>query len=251
MARQLGYRCAAQAHFLLRPRPDRVVVRTRDAPRHDQRLLPGQRAHGAARPAGICRTAADAARPLSADGRADRARAGDPGHHRTGARPGDRRPRDGGVAPAGAVRRDSLQRHAPRGRAPDVHCRGHADVLADHRGDRVASSLAHVAGRGAAVHAGGDTAAGRRGARPHLLARPLLRILPRTTATCSHASFYEYYPHAPRLVASLTPVIDQTVAGAVLMILGKATLAVAAIAVFARWFGSEQRADQAHIILSD
>ena len=30
--------------------------------------------------------------------------------------------------------------------------------------------------------------------------------------------------------------IDQTVAGAVLMIFGKATMVVAAIAVFARWF---------------
>ena len=66
----------------------------------------------------------------------------------------------------------------------------------------------------------------------------------------SRVPFYEYYTHAPRLVASLTPVIDQTVAGAVLMILGKATLAVAAIAVFTRWFGSEQRADQTHAIPS-
>ena len=60
----------------------------------------------------------------------------------------------------------------------------------------------------------------------------------------SRVPFYEYYTHAPRLIASLTPVIDQTIAGAVLMILGKATLAVAAIAVFVRWFGSEQRADR-------
>jgi putative membrane protein len=60
----------------------------------------------------------------------------------------------------------------------------------------------------------------------------------------SRVPFYEYYTHAPRLVSSLTPVIDQTLAGAVLMILGKATLAVAAIAVFVRWFGGEQRADQ-------
>src|SRR4029077_11217705 len=67
----------------------------------------------------------------------------------------------------------------------------------------------------------------------------------------SRVPFYEYYAHAPRLVSSLTPLIDQTLAGAVLMILGKATLAIAAIAVFVRWFGSEQRADQAHIILSD
>jgi cytochrome c oxidase assembly factor CtaG len=66
----------------------------------------------------------------------------------------------------------------------------------------------------------------------------------------SRVPFYEYYTHAPRLVASLTPIIDQTVAGAVLMILGKATLAVAAIAVFFRWFGAEHRADQIHVIPS-
>jgi putative membrane protein len=60
----------------------------------------------------------------------------------------------------------------------------------------------------------------------------------------SRVPFYEYYTHAPRLVASLTPLIDQTVAGAVLMVLGKATMAVAAIAVFVKWFGSEQRADR-------
>jgi putative membrane protein len=63
----------------------------------------------------------------------------------------------------------------------------------------------------------------------------------------SRVPFYEYYTHAPRLIPSLTPVIDQTVAGAVLMILGKATLAVAAIAVFTRWFGSEHRADQVDV----
>jgi putative membrane protein len=66
----------------------------------------------------------------------------------------------------------------------------------------------------------------------------------------SRVPFYEYYTYAPRLIVSLTPVIDQTVAGAVLMILGKATLAVAAIAVFTRWFGSEQRADRTHAIPS-
>jgi cytochrome c oxidase assembly factor CtaG len=59
----------------------------------------------------------------------------------------------------------------------------------------------------------------------------------------SRVPFYDFYVHAPRLIASLTPVIDQTVAGAVLMILGKATLTVAAIAVFFRWFSAEHRAD--------
>ena len=60
----------------------------------------------------------------------------------------------------------------------------------------------------------------------------------------SRVPFYDFYVHAPRLVASLTPVVDQTVAGAVLMTLGKATLAVAAIAVFFRWFGAEHSEDR-------
>jgi cytochrome c oxidase assembly factor CtaG len=55
----------------------------------------------------------------------------------------------------------------------------------------------------------------------------------------SRVPFYEYYTHAPRLVASLTPLIDQTVAGAILMIFGKATIAIAAIAVIARWFEAD------------
>jgi putative membrane protein len=61
----------------------------------------------------------------------------------------------------------------------------------------------------------------------------------------SRVPFYEYYTHAPRLIASLTPLIDQTVAGAVLMIFGKLTMSIAAIAVFVRWFGSEHREDMA------
>jgi putative membrane protein len=64
----------------------------------------------------------------------------------------------------------------------------------------------------------------------------------------SRVPFYEYYVHAPRLVSSLTPLIDQTVAGAVLMILGKAMLAVVAAAIFFRWFGADHRADQSHAI---
>jgi len=60
----------------------------------------------------------------------------------------------------------------------------------------------------------------------------------------SRVPFYEYYAHASRLFSGFTAVIDQTVAGAVLMIVGKVTLAVAAIAVFFRWFGAEHRADR-------
>jgi cytochrome c oxidase assembly factor CtaG len=60
----------------------------------------------------------------------------------------------------------------------------------------------------------------------------------------SRVPFYDFYARAPRLIAGFTPLIDQTVAGSVLMILGKATLAVAALTIFFRWFGSEQRADR-------
>ena len=64
----------------------------------------------------------------------------------------------------------------------------------------------------------------------------------------SREPFYEFYAHVPRLVDSITPVVDQTLAGAVLMVLGKATMLVIGLAVFFRWFGSEHRADQAGLV---
>jgi cytochrome c oxidase assembly factor CtaG len=63
----------------------------------------------------------------------------------------------------------------------------------------------------------------------------------------SRVPFYEYYTHVPRLVASLDPVTDQTVAGAVLMTLGKLTMGVAAVAVFIRWFAGEQEEDRLRV----
>jgi len=60
----------------------------------------------------------------------------------------------------------------------------------------------------------------------------------------SRVTFYSYYAEAPRLVASYTAVIDQTIAGAVLMVFGKVTLGIAAAVVFFRWFAAEQRADR-------
>lgn len=60
----------------------------------------------------------------------------------------------------------------------------------------------------------------------------------------SRVPFYEFYVTAPRVIDGFTPLIDQTMAGSVLMILGKATLAVAALTVFFRWFGREQRVDR-------
>ena len=63
----------------------------------------------------------------------------------------------------------------------------------------------------------------------------------------SRVPFYDFYVHVPRLVSSLTPLIDQTLAGAVLMVLGKATMGVAALAVFFRWFGGEHLTDRARL----
>ena len=63
----------------------------------------------------------------------------------------------------------------------------------------------------------------------------------------SRVPFYEYYTHAPRLIPGYTALIDQTIAGVVLMIFGKVTLGIAAGVVFFRWFGAEQAADRAGI----
>ena len=60
----------------------------------------------------------------------------------------------------------------------------------------------------------------------------------------SRVPFYEYYTHVPRLLVGFTALIDQTIAGAVLMILGKITMGVAAVVIFYRWFGAEHRADR-------
>ena len=60
----------------------------------------------------------------------------------------------------------------------------------------------------------------------------------------SRVPFYEFYTHAPRLIEGFTSVIDQTIAGAVLMIFGKVTMAVAALAIFFRWFGAEHGSDR-------
>jgi putative membrane protein len=60
----------------------------------------------------------------------------------------------------------------------------------------------------------------------------------------SRVPFYEFYTHVPRLIAGVTPLVDQTIAGAVLMVFGKLTMALAALVVFFRWFGVEQAEDR-------
>ena len=60
----------------------------------------------------------------------------------------------------------------------------------------------------------------------------------------SRVAFYDFYTHVPRLIEGLTPLIDQTIAGAVLMIFGKVTAGIAAAVILYRWFGAEHRADR-------
>ena len=60
----------------------------------------------------------------------------------------------------------------------------------------------------------------------------------------SRVPFYEFYTTVPRLIPGFSALIDQTIAGAVLMIVGKVTLGIAALTVFFRWFGAEQAEDR-------
>src|SRR5215470_2247746 len=59
----------------------------------------------------------------------------------------------------------------------------------------------------------------------------------------SRTPFYEFYVRAPRLVPGLDPLVDQRVAGAILMLFGKSSYFIGAVVVFLRWFSAEQRAD--------
>jgi cytochrome c oxidase assembly factor CtaG len=56
----------------------------------------------------------------------------------------------------------------------------------------------------------------------------------------SRVPFYTFYEHAPRLVESLTVVADQTLSGAVLMLVGKVSYAIAMLAIFFRWIERER-----------
>jgi putative membrane protein len=55
----------------------------------------------------------------------------------------------------------------------------------------------------------------------------------------SRVPFYDFYVHAPRVVAALTPVADQTLGGAVLMFFGKVSYAIAMLVIFFRWIARE------------
>lgn len=59
----------------------------------------------------------------------------------------------------------------------------------------------------------------------------------------SRTVFYSVYPEAPRLAAWLTPVLDQNVAGVVMMVLAKVTVLIAMVVIFFRWVAREQADD--------
>ena len=55
--------------------------------------------------------------------------------------------------------------------------------------------------------------------------------------------FYPLYGSAPRLIPSITPVIDQNIAGAVMMLMEMAATGVDAVIVSYRWLGEAVRSD--------
>lgn len=55
----------------------------------------------------------------------------------------------------------------------------------------------------------------------------------------SHALFYRPYATVPRLVLSITPVIDQTIAGAVMMAMDMGVLGLDALVILYRWFARD------------
>lgn len=56
----------------------------------------------------------------------------------------------------------------------------------------------------------------------------------------SREVFYPHYANAYPLLAGWTPVIDQNVAGVVLMVFGKTSFAIAAVALFYRWAAADR-----------
>ena len=61
----------------------------------------------------------------------------------------------------------------------------------------------------------------------------------------SRTVFYTHYASAPRMVASITPVIDQTIAGALMMAMGMAVLGFDGLVILYRWFERGAAEDEA------
>lgn len=59
----------------------------------------------------------------------------------------------------------------------------------------------------------------------------------------SRSVFYAGYAAAPRLVQPITPIIDQTVAGAVMMMMDMIVITIDMVVVFGRWVQSEMATD--------
>jgi putative membrane protein len=59
----------------------------------------------------------------------------------------------------------------------------------------------------------------------------------------SRQLFYPYYADAPRLVPGITPVIDQNIAGAVMMLMEMVATGIETVIVICRWLGDAVRAD--------
>jgi putative membrane protein len=63
----------------------------------------------------------------------------------------------------------------------------------------------------------------------------------------SRTLFYQAYVDAPRVLAGITPVLDQNIAGALMMLMDMSVLAVDGLVALYRWFAREQREDLARL----
>jgi cytochrome c oxidase assembly factor CtaG len=59
----------------------------------------------------------------------------------------------------------------------------------------------------------------------------------------SRQLFYPFYARAPRIVPSISPVLDQTIAGAIMMLMAMVATGIEAVIVICRWLGEAVRAD--------
>jgi cytochrome c oxidase assembly factor CtaG len=61
----------------------------------------------------------------------------------------------------------------------------------------------------------------------------------------SRSVFYAYYAAAPRVVPGISAVIDQTIAGAIMMAMDMAVLGLDGLVILYRWFGKEDSDEEA------
>jgi putative membrane protein len=89
--------------------------------------------------------------------------------------------------------------------------------------------------------------AGRRLEVPQMVVYLLAGMVPMMAVSLplqfSRQLFYPLYGSSPRLIPGITPVVDQTIAGAIMMLMEMAATGFEAVVVIGRWLSAAVRAD--------